>query len=96
MTDNNYACAFLVAFLQGQHPEHRGSSSLEELGPVERWFATILGLPRLKQRIQCVLAVRTFDDTAHLVSLSTPFSWRCQLQEASAKLSLPMTGMAAS
>lgn len=58
--------------LQGKHPEHKGCCDLERLGPVERWFATIMGLPRLKQRLQCAIAVRTFDETAGFVSRPPP------------------------
>ena len=59
---------YFPALQQGQHPDHKGCSDLDLLGPVERWFATIMGLPRLKQRLQCVMAVRTFNETAALVS----------------------------
>lgn len=56
-------------YLQGQHPDHKGVSNPEFLGIVEGWFATIMHLPRLGLRIKCVLAARTFEDTAAMVGL---------------------------
>ncbi|CAL8462809.1 g2342 [Coccomyxa elongata] len=57
----------LALFLQGQHPKHRGVSDPALLGTVERYFAEIMHIPRLAQRIHCFMFTRTFASTVQQV-----------------------------
>ncbi|KAK2080723.1 hypothetical protein QBZ16_000577 [Prototheca wickerhamii] len=56
----------LEAYLKGEHPKHRGVSDVERLGTVERYFLEIKDIPRLSQRIRCLIFLRTFGSTAAL------------------------------
>jgi len=53
----------IAAYLQGQHPKYKGQSDASKLGTVERYFAEIGDIPRLGERIACLLFVRTYDAT---------------------------------
>ncbi|CAL5223204.1 g5679 [Coccomyxa viridis] len=48
-------------FLKGEHPKHRGVSEAGLLGTVERYFAEIMPIPRLQQRIDCFIFTRSFE-----------------------------------
>lgn len=57
-----------TAWMQGEHPKHRGISDPSRLGTVERYFVEIMDIPRLQQRIQCFIFTRTFTATVQRVS----------------------------
>lgn len=57
----------LELYLQGSHPKHRGVSDPDRLGTVERYFLEIKDIPRLAQRIRCLIFSRTYASTAGLV-----------------------------
>ena len=46
-------------YLEGRHITYRGMSDPTKLGIVERYFAEIRCVPRLEQRIRCMLFART-------------------------------------
>lgn len=56
----------LELYLQGSHPKHRGVSDPDRLGTVERYFLEIKDIPRLAQRIRCLIFSRTYASTAGL------------------------------
>ncbi len=60
--------------MQGQHPKHRGVSDPALLGTVERYFAEIMHIPRLAQRIHCFMFTRTFASTVQQ-ALLLPWLW---------------------
>ena len=53
---------------QGEHPKHRGVSDAALLGTVERYFAEIMPIPRLQQRIDCFILARSFEPAMQRVS----------------------------
>ena len=61
----------IEAYLAGRHPKHRGVSDPARLGTVERYFAEIKDVPRLGERIQCLLFSRTYAATKSHVRLDT-------------------------
>ncbi|KAG1676845.1 hypothetical protein FOA52_010354 [Chlamydomonas sp. UWO 241] len=50
----------LGAYLRGEHPDHPGMCDEELLGTVERFFVELLKVPRLEERISCMLYMRTY------------------------------------
>ena len=50
-------------YLQGKHIKYRGMSDPMRLGIVERYFAEIRDVPRLEERIKCMLFARTAEST---------------------------------
>ena len=56
-----------VAVAQGEHPKHKGVKDPALLGTVERYFAEMMGIPRLQQRIHCFMFSRTFPSTLQQV-----------------------------
>jgi hypothetical protein len=50
-------------YLTGQHPRYRGLSDPARLGTVERYFVEIKDIPRLGERIRCLVFARTYDAT---------------------------------
>ena len=46
-------------YLQGKHIKYKGMSDPSRLGIVERYFAEIQSVPRLEERIRCMLFART-------------------------------------
>ncbi len=48
-------------YLEGKHVKYRGMSDPAKLGIVERYFAEIKDVPRLHQRIRCMLFSRTVE-----------------------------------
>ena len=57
---------------QGEHPKHRGVSDAGLLGTVERYFAEIMPIPRLQQRIDCFIFTRSFEPAMQRVSCPAP------------------------
>ena len=53
---------------QGEHPKHRGVSDAGLLGTVERYFAEIMPIPRLQQRIDCFIFTRSFEPAMQRVT----------------------------
>jgi hypothetical protein len=53
---------------QGKHPKHKGIKDPDLLGTVERYFLEIMDIPRLQQRIQCLVFTRTFQGSLSRVS----------------------------
>lgn len=56
------------AYLAGAHPRHRGVCDPARLGTVERYFVEIKDVPRLGERIQCLLFSRTYAASRSRVS----------------------------
>ena len=54
-------------YLRGKHIKYRGISDSRRLGIVERYFAEIRDVPRLEQRIKCMLFARTAESTLEKV-----------------------------
>ena len=54
---------------QGEHPKHRGVSDPGLLGTVERFFAEIMVIPRLQQRIDCFIFIRSFEPAMQRVMI---------------------------
>ena len=50
-------------YLRGKHIKYRGISDPRRLGIVERYFAEIRDVPRLEDRIKCMLFARTAEST---------------------------------
>ena len=54
-------------YLRGKHIKYRGMSDPRRLGIVERYFAEIRDVPRLEERIKCMLFARTAESTLEKV-----------------------------
>jgi hypothetical protein len=51
------------SYLSGKHPKYKGVKDPSRLGTVERYFAEIKDVPRLGERIGCLLFSRTYAAT---------------------------------
>ena len=49
----------ITEYLEGKHMKYRGISDPSKLGIVERYFSEIQHVPRLEERIRCMLFART-------------------------------------
>ena len=54
------------SYLSGKHPKYKGIKDPTRLGTVERYFAEIKDVPRLGERIGCLLFSRTYAATKEM------------------------------
>jgi hypothetical protein len=64
-------------YLEGRHIKYRGMSDPTKLGIVERYFAEIRCVPRLEQRIKCMLFARTAEGLMEKVRCYTFLDTMC-------------------
>ena len=53
-------------YLAGRHPKYKGVSDPLRLGTVERYFVEIRDIPRLQERIICLIFMRTYQTTREM------------------------------